>query len=273
MKLKELLDEIFKDGPLKENEINENINARLLGDYTLYGEEMLSRYNEKLLQCEELSEVTEMEFMSTPIISVDGKPLMAQSLKINDGTKIKGKCYLLSIMYTPEMYDPKSINEPVKDGACITPTLYNPQTFEPNKKIVLSFSPERPANEMASEELLRQELHDLLDKVLDSPEEYKVKGIRGILIRGVFETIDNGLEPKVENLTGFVNKQDDNPDHFLLFYLKKIINGDSTISLKLEQKVLPIEKKELYLERFKDNVTPTEEEINKFLEENEIYGN
>ena len=64
MKLKELLDEIFKDGPLNENEINENINARLLGDYTLYGEKMLSQYKEKLLQCEELSEVTEMEFMS-----------------------------------------------------------------------------------------------------------------------------------------------------------------------------------------------------------------
>lgn len=270
MKLKELLEDVFKDGEIKPYDALLSIGIK---NYTLYGEKELSVIKEKLLECEEFSEVTELEFVSTPVISVDGNPLVAQSLKINDGTKIKGKCYLLSVMYTPEMYDPKSINEPVKDGASITPTLYNPQTFEPNKKIVLSFSPERPANEMASEELLRQELHDLLDKVLDSPEEYKVKGIRGILIRGVFETIQYGLEPKVENLTGFVNKQDTNPDHFLVLYLKKIINGDSTISIKLEQKVLPIEKKELYLERFKDNVTPTEEEINKFLEETGIYGN
>jgi hypothetical protein len=44
-----------------------------------------------------------------------------------------------------------------------------------------------PPSEVNDEELLRKELHDLLDKVLDSPNEYKIKGTRGVMIRGVFE--------------------------------------------------------------------------------------
>jgi hypothetical protein len=163
------------------------------------------------------------------------------------------------------MYDPNKVNQPVKDGACITPTFYNPETFEPTKKIVLTYSPERPANEMGSEELIRQELHDLLDKVFDNPEEYAVKGERGVLVRGVFEvanTPESGT--KVQNLSGIINKQNNTQDHFLVFYIKKIDEKN----IRLEKKVIPIEKKELYLQKFKEDLVPTEEEINNFLEEN-----
>ncbi len=268
MKLKELLEDVFKDGEKKPYNIPSSVgNINLIGlkNYTLYGEDELSDIKEKLLECEEFSEVTELEFMSTPIISVDGNPLMAQSFKINDGVRLMGKGYLLSVMLSPEMYDPNKVNQPVKDGACITPTFYNPETFEPTKKIVLTYSPERPANEMGSEELIRQELHDLLDKVFDNPEEYAVKGERGVLVRGVFEvanTPESGT--KVQNLSGIINKQNNTQDHFLVFYIKKIDEKN----IRLEKKVIPIEKKELYLQKFKEDLVPTEEEINNFLEEN-----
>jgi hypothetical protein len=41
----------------------------------------------------------------------------------------------------------------------------------------------------ANDELtLRNDIHKLLDDVLDNPEEYRVKGERGIMVRGVFKT-------------------------------------------------------------------------------------
>lgn len=267
MKLKELLEDVFKDGEINSYDTLSSIGIK---NYTLYGEKELSVIKEKLLDCEEFSEVTELELVSTPVISVDGNPLMVQSFKISDGVKLMGKGYLLSVMLSPEMYDPNKVNEPVKDGACITPTFYNAETFEPTKKIVLTYSPERPANEMGSEELIRQELHDLLDKVFDNPEEYVVKGERGVLVRGVFEVANTpGSGTKVQNLSGIINKQNSIPDHFLVFYLKKVDEKN----IRLEKKVIPIEKKELYLQKFKEELIPTEEEINKFLEENKQYGN
>ena len=267
MKLKELLEDVFKDGEINPYDTLSSIGIK---NYTLYGEKELSVIKEKLLDCEEFSEVTELELVSTPVISVDGNSLMVQSFKISDGVKLMGKGYLLSVMLSPQMYDPNKVNEPVKDGACITPTFYNAETFEPTKKIVLTYSPERPANEMGSEELIRQELHDLLDKVFDNPEEYVVKGERGVLVRGIFEVANTpGSGTKVQNLSGIINKQNSIPDHFLVFYLKKVDEKN----IRLEKKVIPIEKKELYLQKFKEELIPTEEEINKFLEENKQYGN
>lgn len=258
MKLKELVEKIFEDetSVSSDNMIGVNIQNQ-----TLYGEKVLSQYKDKLLACEEFKEVTDIEFMSTPTISVDGKPLVAQSLKIGDNTKLKGKCYLLSVMITPEIYEPNSINKIVKDGATITPTLYNPITFEPLKKIILSFSPERPMNELGSEEIIRKELHNLLDKVFDNPKEYLVKGVKNILIRGIFENVEDENFNSTEILSGEINKQDNNPDHFMVFYMKK--NSDN--SVKLEHKILSTTFKNKFLERFKDKTILTEEEIEEFL--------
>lgn len=269
MKLKELVDDIFKDGPLKPYDNGFNIP-----NYTLYGEKELSQYKDKLLQCEEFSELNELEFMSMPFITINDKPLQAQQLIINDGVKIKGKCYLLSVTYTPEIYDPTSIHQTVKDGASITPTIYDPTTFQPLKKIVLSFSPERKQDlsnlEFDQEQLVKQELHDLLDKVLESPEEYQVKGIRKILIRGIFENIESPNIPTPQPLSGIINKQDVNPTHCMIFYLNKI-NNENGVTVKLENKMIPSELKDKFLEEFKEEgIHVTEEQIEEFLKRNNI---
>lgn len=266
MKLKELVDDIFKDGPLKPYDtMGFNIP-----NYTLYGEKDLSEYKEKLLQCDELSEVDELEIISFPFITIDNKPIQAQSLVIGDGIKIKGKCYLLSVMYTPEMYDPKLMNEPVKDGAYITPTIYDPETFEPSKKIMISFSPERPATEFDSENLLRQELHDLLDKIFDSPEDYTIKGVRKILIRGIFENVESSSIPAPQNLSSMVNTQDIDSSYYNVYYFNKI-NTEKGIELRLEKKLIPAELKDKFLEEFKEEgIHVTEEQIEEFLKRNNI---
>ena len=84
--------------------------------------------------------------------------------------------------------NPDTLHTPVKDGACITPTVYNPETIKPIKKIVLEYSPERAQDGLVDGEYeLKMEMKDLLDKVLDNPYDYQVKGERGVIVRGVFE--------------------------------------------------------------------------------------
>jgi hypothetical protein len=270
MKLKELVDDIFKDGPIKPYDTM----AFGVGNYTLYGEKELLEYKEKILQCDEFSEVDELNFMSIPFISVDNKSINAVTLKIDDNVKIKGKCYLLSIMYTPEMFDPSTFNKPVKDGAAITPAIYDIDTFEPKRSILLSFSPERkqefPPSEFSGEELIRQELHDLLDKVIDNPDEYIIKGTRGLIVRGIFEKIESPKIPSPQNLSGIINKQDENPTHHIVFYLDKI-NTDKGVNLKLEQKLIPSELKDKFLEQFKEEgIHITGEQIDEFLKINNV---
>jgi hypothetical protein len=210
MNLKELLEKIFKDGPFPIG-----YESKKFYDYTLYGEEVLSRYKEEILNCEEFSKCESLEFLKFPISykNQDDKILQPMTYKVEKDTNFKGKCYLLSLGLTPEMYDPAKINEPVKDGCSITPTMYNPETFLPNKKIILNFSPERLQDsilkptkkwyqfwkkESNPETEVKKELHDLLDKVLNNPEEYRIKGEKGVMVRGIFDS--GKIETNIINL-------------------------------------------------------------------------
>jgi hypothetical protein len=92
------------------------------------------------------------------------------------------------------MYDPNQLLKPVKNGAAMGPTIYDPSTFEPRKHILLTWSPEM-AQDLSgtNDELtLRNDIHKLLDDVLDNPDEYKTKGTRYVLVRGLFEIIERG---------------------------------------------------------------------------------
>ena len=131
MKLKELLEKHLPD----------------VGDFnTLYSKKDLEGLKDEILQCEEFSECTELHFMELPAMLLNDEPKVAKTYKVPEGAKFKGVCYLLSLCFTPFVYDPTAISYPRKDGAAITPTLYNPKTFEPTKKILLEFSPEGPAD-------------------------------------------------------------------------------------------------------------------------------
>ena len=104
----------------------------------------------------------------------------------SDYETYEGKtAYMYQILFTPKMYDPKTIYEPVKDGCTMTPTVYNPETFTPYKKIVLTWSPEQaqdfPVNN--SEEVMKQTLRDQLEKVLTNPEDYMPEAFRGCMLR------------------------------------------------------------------------------------------
>jgi hypothetical protein len=84
------------------------------------------------------------------------------------------------------MYDPLEMHQPVKDGCVFAPIIYNPETFEPTQSITLTWSPEflqdldAPVRTYEDD---KQMIRDMLEKVLDNPEEYTLAGYTGCLLR------------------------------------------------------------------------------------------
>lgn len=249
MKLKELLFDTF----------GENVSY----PFDQFRKLELEPIKEELLKCDEFSLCDEIEFMEFPVQKIDDNSYTAQTIKVGKDMKFTGKVYIYNISFTPEMYDPNKIYVPVKDGASITPTIYDPFDFTPKKKIVLEYSPEAIMDE-TNEETKKQEIRDLLDKVLENPQDYQVKGEREVLVRGVFKV--NSEKEKPPFLIGDLLEK----DHYVAFYMEKTIKDNET-TLTMRQKNIPNRLKEEFIKRFTDNgniTTTTTEEIDKFLEEN-----
>ena len=190
MKLKE-----FLEVALLGKEDNPNLTNKTFVDETcLYGNE-LDKYINIIKECDEFTKCDSLEILSMPLVKgKKDKIYTAETIKLSDLMEFKGKCYLLSLGLTPEMYDPNQLLKPVKNGAAMGPTIYDPSTFEPRKHILLTWSPEMAQDVSGAnyDSTLRNDIHKLLDDVLDNPEEYKTKGLRGVFIRGLFEFIDDG---------------------------------------------------------------------------------
>ena len=279
MKLQELINEILSSGELK-NKKGYAVNVEGLTDSTIYGEE-LEPYIDRIKQCEEFSECDEIVIMKYPVtIDEEKNKIQNKTYRVVPQQKFKGKCYLLSLALTPEMFDPHKIHTPVLDGACITPTLYDPTTFEPKKKIVLEFSPEFAQDqyiyglgspsmieeaEKNGETIIRKQLHETLDKILDSPENYQVKGERGVIVRGTFEVVESPLGIEKTKLFGL---ETENETHFTTFFFEKDEENskDGELNLKLSKMDIPIELREKYLEELgSKSIHVKREEIKEFL--------
>jgi hypothetical protein len=167
------------------------------------------------------------------------------------------------------MFDPKTMHTPVLDGACITPTMYDPTTFEPKKKIVLEFSPEALQDDVNStEEVKRKQLHETLDKILDNPENYQIKGERGLLVRGYFEEIHS---PSGVEKTDLIGINPEKQTHMMAYFFEKDEkhSKEGQVNLKLSSIAIPIELSDKYAEELgSKSVNVTREEIEEFLEDN-----
>ncbi len=283
MKLQELINEILSSGELK-NKKGYAVKVEGLTDNTIYGED-LEPYVDRIKQCEEFSECDEIIVMKYPVtIDGQGNNVSTRTYKVVPKQKFKGKCYLLSLALTPEMYDPKKIHEPVLDGACITPTLYDPETFIPRKKIVLEFSPEAAQDssiyaygnpsmindlENNNEDQLRRKLHETLDKIFDNPEMYQVKGEKGVMVRGAFEVVES--PSGIEN-TKLFGLKTENETHFATFFFEKDEENskEGELNLKLSKMDIPIDLREKYLQELgPKSINVKREEIEEFLNSNQ----
>jgi hypothetical protein len=250
MKLEEFVTKIYDERP--ELDMTPSFGPIL-------NSKVLEEVKDELLKFDVFSECDDLEIVHFPTFKVgDDKVFTTQTFKYQEGMKFKGKCYLYNISLTPELYDPSKMLEPVKNGAAISPNLYNPSTFEPSKKIVLTFSPEGQMDE----ETKKQEIRDLLNKVLENPEEYKTKGTREVLIRGVFEVVNNERKFETNYLVGATQESDTFKGYYMV---------TENESLVIKTKQIPRRLNEMFILNFTEEgklKETTEEEINQFLEEN-----
>jgi hypothetical protein len=184
MKLKEFL-EIALIGEKNDSNLGFEENV-------IYGEN-LDKYKHLIKECDEFAKCDSLDILTMPLVKgKNGEVYTTQTIKLTDLMEFKGRCYLLSLGLSPEMYDPNQLIKPVKNGAAMGPIMYDPLTFEPRKHILLTWSPEMAQDVSGTNDelTLRNDIHKLLDDVLDNPEEYKTKGFRVVLVRGLFEVID-----------------------------------------------------------------------------------
>ena len=158
------------------------------------GYNVVALTDEQIQQVEQLVidhyKVKKVLWMEIPSgLTEDGEQaIVAQTHKLLDTDILyEGKiAYVYQILFTPKMYDPKTIHQPVKDGCTFGPLLYNPEIFEPSRSITITFSPTFPQDIDSKEdqdEVMKQFLHDKLDKVLTNPEEYMPEAFRGCMLR------------------------------------------------------------------------------------------
>ena len=263
MKLKEFI-EIVELGKTENDSFNE-----------LYGKQ-LEKYKEIILKIDEFNECESLDILEYPLSkSKDGKVLTPYSVKLSDVMKFKGRCYLLSLTLTPEMYDPTLMLKPVKDGAAIGPTVYDPITFEPKRQILLSYNPSVHFNFKNpfehNEEFKRDEIHQFLDKVLDNFDEYKIKGVREVLVRGLFEVVDDGEQVTTNTYDVDLSKQNPEEVGYLAYYIEENVVSPGEIKLEIKKKLIPPHLKEMFiLEVGTEPAKITEKMIDNFLEFNNV---
>jgi len=150
-------------------------------------EEQRVQVEAELIKHFEFDKIVWME-LPTGLTEDKTTPIVAKTYKItNDDPKHTGKIgYVYKVLFSPKMYEPKELHEPVKDGCVFAPIIYNPETFEPKQSITLTWSPDFPQDIDAPVRTLeddKQMIRDMLEKVLNNPEEYRPKGHIACLIR------------------------------------------------------------------------------------------
>lgn len=148
----------------------------------------LKEVEAELIKHFEFSKIVWMDYPSQ--LAEDKETLIiAQIYKLTESQdpKYTGKVgYIYKVLFTPVIYDPKTLHNPVKDGCIFAPTIYDPATFTPTQSITLTWSPEFSQDINAPERTYeddKQMIRDLLEKVLDNPEEYRPEGFRNCMVR------------------------------------------------------------------------------------------
>ena len=117
------------------------------------------------------------------------KAIVAKSIKISDSDNptYKHKIgYIYTVNFTSKMYEPGEMYKPVKDGCVFGPIVYNQETFEHKQSITLTWSPDFPQDidaPVRTYEDDKQMIRDMLEKVLNNPEEYRPIGYVGCIVR------------------------------------------------------------------------------------------
>ena len=268
MKLKEFLEVALiskKDNPMLTND-------KFTDETCFYGNE-LDKYEKIIKECDEFAKCDSLDILTMPLVKgKNGEIYTTNTIKLSDLTEFKGRCYLLSLGLTPKMYNPNQLIKPVKNGAAIGPTIYDPSTFEPIKHILLTWSPEvvQDILNIDTEQEQRQILHKLLDDVLNNPDEYKTKGLRNVLVRGLFEVIENGDDVVRNEYDVDITKNETEEVGYTVFYLETNVVKQGEVNLEIKSKIIPPHLRRQFIDEYGDNPRLiTLEIIDEFLKRQE----
>src|ERR1035437_5753489 len=162
MKLRELVTPIF-----------ESLNVQPAGYYddcSIKGE-ALELLKEKIKECDEFKQVEEIIIVDNATIEIEGRNISTQCFMCKGDGFLKGKTfYLYRIDRSPEVYDSATLYKPVKNNASLTPIVAD--EFKLYQTISIRINPEEIQDDNLLKTGLRDNLHVLLNDILDNPSEY-----------------------------------------------------------------------------------------------------
>lgn len=189
------------------------------------------------------------------VVNKDGLPIDLVSMKLDEFSKFKGKCFIYSFHLIPGVYNPEDLSTTI-DGGLVTPLLYNPVSFNPYRKIILDVGPDITDRES----LIKQ-----FNEVLDNIEHYSPKPVFHVIIRGLFDAC-SGESGEFTNMTNCMDSYQitDKPKFKIIHYVHKLFIGGNEYSITLKKEALPNE----YLELFEDEFNLKEKD--RLLEDKDI---
>ena len=108
---------------------------------------------------------------------------------------------------------------------------------------------------------------------MDNPEEYKTKGTRHVLVRGLFEVVDKYDGSEVVTNHYDVDLTANKPDDvgYTVYYLEQNVVKPGEIKLEIKKRVIPPHLKEKFISEVGvDPAKITEKMIDEFLEKNDV---
>lgn len=151
----------------------------------------LNLIKEQILMCDEFKDVKELEIIQEPYLLSTNNNIkkQTQTFIISNDAKFTGKLTLYSLGLGPEVFNPNEHFKAVKNGAYIW-QFYNPNDWELKQKFCIEISKEKlqdGASGTIKGVTYKQEMIKLFEDMLNSSEEYMIKGDRSVILRGIFE--------------------------------------------------------------------------------------
>lgn len=226
MRLKNLNESIFDESIQKNAQENKT--------------KLLESNLENIKKCSEFTNC-DLRIIKSPVIEdVNGVVYKVKDYLVNDSINFSGAGYLYNITKTPPIYNEGQSYDPVKNGACITPTKFDPQTLQPIRNILIQFNPEKTKEDMIA----------LLSDILENPSDYTRKADFQVIVRGVFENVSS------ESITGDqFNEQTKLPEfnldpetykNFSVFLLTPQYGEDDEMWMSLEHRLYPNTVKDIF---------------------------
>jgi hypothetical protein len=145
----------------------------------------LTQIKDFILACDEFKNVKELEIVEKSYIEENEKNKTTMLYHVTKDSIFTGKLFLYSLELGSEVFDSSEVFNPVKDGCSIF-TFYNSEKFEQYKKFCMEISLEKLQDSVADpNKTYKKELISKFENMLDCPEDYRVKGDRSVILRGI----------------------------------------------------------------------------------------